>query len=98
MFAITILKGGIAMKALVTTMMSPLSVFVARRLKSLGFSVTAIDSSKEAYGFYSNGVDKRVIVPSLRYDPLGYAEAVINEMATTKYDIYIPILECSFLM
>ncbi len=86
------------MKALVTTMMSPLSVFVVRRLKSLGFSVTAIDSSKEAYGFYSNGVEKRVIVPSLRYDPLGYAEAVLEEMATEKYDIYIPILECSFLM
>ncbi len=86
------------MRALVTTAASPTSLFVVRRLKQLGYKVTAVDSHTRSFVSYSNAVNKRIIAPSLRYDPHGFAAAVIDEMRREKYDFYFPILECGFLM
>ncbi len=86
------------MQALVSTMMNPTSLFTVRRLAELGFQVTAIDSSRECYAFYSRAVKRRIISPSLRYDPRGFARVVLNELKTGNYDIYVPTFECGFLM
>jgi len=86
------------MKALVTTPASPTSLFVVRRLKALGYQVTVVDSHSRSFVSYSNAVDKRILAPSLRYDPRGFAQTVIDELKRDKYDFYFPVLECGFLM
>jgi hypothetical protein len=86
------------MKALVTTASTPTSLFVVRRLKQLGYEVTAVDSHARSFVSYSNAVSKRIVAPSLRYDPHGFAQTVISELKREKYDLYFPILECGFLM
>ena len=86
------------MKALVTTPASPTSLFVVRRLKELGYKVTVVDSHIRSFVSYSNAVDKRILAPSLRYDPFGFASAVIDELKRDQYDFYFPVLECGFLM
>ncbi|MDI9422206.1 MAG: ATP-grasp domain-containing protein [Bacillota bacterium] len=86
------------MRALVTTPSSPVSLFFVRRLKQMGYTVTAIDSHRRSFASYSNAVSKTIIAPSLRYDPHGFAQAVLDELKREDYDFYLPVLECSFLM
>ncbi|NLL88620.1 MAG: ATP-grasp domain-containing protein [Firmicutes bacterium] len=86
------------MKALVTTPASPTSLFVVRRLKELGYRVTVIDSHSRSFVSYSNAVDKRILASSLRYNPQGFAQAVIEELKKGGYSFYFPVLECGFLM
>ncbi len=86
------------MKALVTTPASPTSLFVVRRLKELGYKVTVVDSHTRSFVSYSNAVDKRILAPSLLYNPQGFAQAVIDELKREEYSFYFPVLECGFLM
>jgi len=86
------------MKALVTTPASPTSLFVVRRLKELGYKVTVVDSHSRSFVSYSNAVDKRLLAPSLLYDPQGFAQTVIDELKRGDYSFYFPVLECGFLM
>ena len=86
------------MKALVTMAGSPTSIFVVRRLRDLGYDVTAIDSSRRSYCSYSKAVQKTLIAPSLRDQPRRFAEFVLCELNKTAYDIYFPVFECGFLM
>lgn len=86
------------MRALVTTANTPASLFVVRRLNQLGYNVTAVDSHTRGFVSHSNAVSKTIIAPSLRYDPHGFAKAVIDELKSNQYDFYFPILECGFLM
>lgn len=86
------------MKALVTTASTPTSLFVVRRLKELGYKVTAVDSHTRSFVSYSNSVSKRILAPSLLHDPQGFAKAVLDELRSEQYDFYFPILECGFLM
>lgn len=86
------------MKALISTMIVPTSLVFVRRLKEMGYQVTAVDSVADSYGLFSNCVDKRIVLPSLRYQPLAYAAGIIAELQQEQYDIYVPCLECAFLM
>lgn len=86
------------MKALVTLASTPTGLFIVRRLHELGYKVTVVDSHTHSFPSYSNGVSKRLIAPSLYYDPHGFAKAVIAELQREKYDLYFPVLECGFLM
>lgn len=86
------------MKALVTTASTPTSLFLVRRLKQMGYKVTTVDSHTRSFVSYSNAVSKRIIAPSLRYDPHGFAEAIIDELRQEQYDFYLPVLECGYLM
>jgi biotin carboxylase len=86
------------MKALVTMSFCPTSVFVVRRLHSLGYEITAVDSHHRSYASHSNAVSKCIVAPSMRDDPVGFANCVINELRRQKYDLYFPVFECSFLM
>lgn len=86
------------MKALVTLAPTPTGLFIVRRLHQLGYKVTVIDSHNRSFGSYSNGVSKRVVAPSLYYDPHGFARTVIEELKQDQYDLYFPVLECGFLM
>lgn len=86
------------MRALVTTASTPTSLFVVRRLKEMGYKVTVVDSHTRSFISYSNAVSKKIIAPSLLYDPHGFAEAVIDELQQEQYSFYFPILECGFLM
>ncbi len=86
------------MKALVTTASTPTSLFVVRRLKELGYKVTIVDSHNRSFISYSNAVSKRIVAPSLLYDPHGFAKAVLDELRQGGYSFYFPILECGFLM
>lgn len=86
------------MKALVTGMMTPYGLFTVRRLAEMGFDVTAAACSGWDYAMYSKGVKKRLKLPSTRYEPIRFAEAVINELRTGNYDIYVPTFEDGFVM
>lgn len=86
------------MRALVTTASSPVSLFLVRRLKQMGYEVTAVDSHTRSFASHSNAVSKTIIAPSLRYDPHGFAQAVLDELKREQYDFYLPVLECGFLM
>src|SRR5690606_38400201 len=86
------------MKALVTTPASPTSLFVVRRLKEVGYKVTVVDSHSRSFVAHSNTVDKRILAPSLRYNPQGFAQTVIDELKKEEYSFYFPVLECGFLM
>jgi len=86
------------MQALISTMISPTSLFIARRLKDLGFEVTAADPNPRAYGLYSNAITKRVTLPSLRTNPEAYVEKIIDELKKGNYEIFIPTLECGYLL
>ena len=86
------------MKALVTMTGSPTSIFVVRRLRDLGYEVTAIDSNQRSYCSYSNAVQKTLVAPSLREQPRQFAEFVLGELKQTAYDVYFPVFECGFLM
>lgn len=86
------------MKALVTMTGSPTSIFVVRRLRDLGYEVTAIDSNRRSYCSYSNAVQKTLVAPSLREQPRLFAEFVLDELKRSAYDVYFPIFECGFLM
>ncbi len=86
------------MKALVTLANAPAGLFVVRRLHALGYKVTVVDSHTRSYASYSNGVSRKVIAPSLHYDPHGFAKTVINELQREQYDLYFPVMECGFLM
>lgn len=86
------------MKALVTLASAPAGLFVVRRLHALGYKVTVVDSHTRSYASYSNRVSKRIVAPSLRYDPHGFAKAVISELQQEQYDLYFPTMECGFLM
>jgi len=86
------------MKVLVTTPSTPTSLFLVRRLHQMGYKVTTIDSHVRSFASYSNAVSKRILAPSLRYDPHGFAKAVLDELKQEQYDFYFPVLECGFLM
>lgn len=86
------------MRALVTGMMTPVGLFTVRRLAELGFEVTAGGCTRWDYSMYSNGVRRRLLFPSTRYEPLQFAQAVLEELATGRYDIYVPTFEDAFLM
>lgn len=60
------------MQALISTMISPTSLFIARGLKDLGFDVVAADPNPRAYGLYSNAVAKRITLPPFRTNPEEY--------------------------
>ena len=86
------------MRAFVTGMMTPYGLFTVRRLAELGYEVTAAGCSGWDYAMYSKGVKKRLKFPSARYEPIRYADAVINELKNGNYDIYVPTFEDGFVM
>lgn len=86
------------MKALVTTASTSTGLFVVRRLKKMGYEITTVDSQARSFESHSNAVSKRIVAPSLRYDPHGFAKTIIDELQREQYDFYFPVLECGFLM
>lgn len=86
------------MRALVTGAMTPVGLFVVRRLADLGFMVTAGGSSPLDYALHSRAVRKRLVFPSSRYEPLRFVQAVLAELERGGYDLYLPSFEDAFLM
>ncbi|MEI7597598.1 MAG: ATP-grasp domain-containing protein [Bacteroidota bacterium] len=86
------------MKVLITGLFTQAGIFAIRRFGKMGYDVTAADNHILAFGMYSKYVKKRILLPSLRKNPLGYAEAVLNELKKEKYDFYFPSFEELFLM
>jgi predicted ATP-grasp superfamily ATP-dependent carboligase len=86
------------MKALVTGLFTQAGVFAVRRFGELGIEVTAADNHALAIGMHSKYVTKKVLLPNLRKDPLGYARALIEELETGEYDYYFPAFEEQLLM
>lgn len=86
------------MRALVSMSFSPTSVYVVRRLRALGCRVTAVDSVYKSYASCSRAVDRSIIAPSLRDDPAGFADFILQELRTEQYDLFVPVFECGFLM
>ena len=84
------------MNALVTTPASPTSLFVGRRLMELVYIVTVVVSHSRSLVSYSYAVDKRLLAPSLLYDPQCFSHSVIDELKRGDYSFYFTDLECGF--
>jgi len=85
-------------KVLITGLFTQAGIFSVRRFGQLGFEVTAADNHRLAFGMYSKYVNKRIQLPSLKKNPVGYAKAVIEELEKGKYDYYFPAFEELYLM
>ncbi|MCR4426777.1 MAG: hypothetical protein NUW23_11440, partial [Firmicutes bacterium] len=86
------------MRALVTGMMTPVGLFVVRRLAEMGFQVTAAGTASSDFSLHSKAVKRRLVFPSIRYQPERFARAVLDELASGDYDIYVPTFEDGFVM
>jgi len=86
------------MRALVTGTKTPASLFAVRRLAGLGFEITAACYTRWDYWAYSNAVKKRIRVPALHDNPKAFAEAILAELGTGRYDAYISTFEEGYLM
>lgn len=86
------------MKVLVTGLFTQAGLFAIRRFGEMGFWVAGADGHGLAFGLHSKFVDKRIILPSLRKDPLDYAECLIEELEKERYDYYFPSFEESFVL
>jgi biotin carboxylase len=80
-------------KILVTGLFEPAAVLVIRRLGELGHTVIAAEGHRLAYAAYSKHVRRRIWVPNMRHDPDAYAQAILRELETGRYDAYFPNYE-----
>ena len=86
------------MKVLITGLFTQAGIFAIRRFGKMGFDVTAADNHCLAFGMYSKYVKKRLLLPSLRKEPVKYAEAILSELEKRQYDYYFPAFEELYLM
>jgi len=86
------------MRVLVTGLFEPAALHVIRRFGQLGYEVYAAEGHRLAYAAYSKYVTKRVRLPNMRHKPRQYAERLLREIETGKYDYYFPSYEEIILM
>ena len=86
------------MKVLVTGLFEPAALHAIRRFGQLGYDVYAADGHRLAFAGFSKYVKKRIRLPNMRYFPRRYAEALVRELETGKYDYYFPSYEEIILM
>ena len=86
------------MKVLVTGLFEPAAVHSIRRLGEIGLKVHAAEGHRLAYAAFSKHVTRRVRLPNMRYFPREYAEALLQELESGKYDYYFPCYEELILM
>jgi len=86
------------MRAFVTGTLTPTGLFIIRHLARLGYEVTAAGHQRLDFCLYSNALSRKLYFPSVWYDPVGFARAVINELRTGNYDIYVPVFEEGYVM
>ena len=78
-------------RVLVTNAQIRSGLAVIRSLGRKGIEVTAADCDRVSTGFFSKYCSKRLVYPDPAKDPEGYADAILCEIKTTKYDVVIPI-------
>ena len=81
------------MKVLITGLFEPAAVLAIRRLGELGHTVVAAEGHRLAYAAYSKHVSRRIRVPNMRHHPEEYAQAILHELESGKYDAYFPSYE-----
>lgn len=86
------------MKVLVTGLFEPAALHAIRRFGQLGYEVYAAEGHYLAYAAYSKYVTKRVRLPNMRHKPREYAQRLLQELETGKYDYYFPSYEEIILM
>lgn len=80
-------------RILVTGLFTQAGLFAIRRFAQMGLSVTAADCHPLAFGKYSRFVTTRLALPSLRENPVAYAEALLQYLEQEKHDYYFPSFE-----
>jgi biotin carboxylase len=86
------------MRVLVTGLFEPAALHAIRRFGQMGFEVYAAEGHYFAYGAYSKYVTRRVRLPNMRHRPLEYANRLLQELETGRYDYYFPSYEEIILM
>jgi len=86
------------MNVLVTGLFEPAALHAVRRFGELGYRVTGAEGHRLAYAGFSKHVRKRVRLPNMRRDPVGYAKRLLQEIETGSYDYYFPSFEEIILM
>lgn len=85
-------------KILITFARSFLTLELARQLNAAGHQVYVADSMDFNVSQFSNAVQKSFRVPSPRFDPKGYIDALANIVHSYGIDLLIPIYEEIFYL
>lgn len=85
-------------RVLITGLFEPAALHAIRRFGQMGYEVYAAEGHRLAYAAYSKYVTKRVRLPNMRHKPRQYAERLLEELETGKYDYYFPSYEEIILM
>ena len=86
------------MKVLVTGLFEPAALHAIRRLGQLGHEVYAAEGHSLAFSAFSKYVKRRVRLPNMRHKPRAYAQRLLQELESGKYDAYFPSYEEIILM
>ena len=85
-------------RVLITGLFEPAALQAVRRFGQMGYEVYVAEGHRLAYAAYSKYVGKRVRLPNMRHKPRQYAERLLQELETGKYDYYFPSYEEIILM
>ncbi len=86
------------MKVLVTGLFEPAALTAIRRLGQLGHEVYAAEGHYLAFSAFSKYVKRRIRLPNMRHKPHAYAERLLQELESGRYDAYFPSYEEILLM
>ena len=86
------------MNILVTGLFEPAALHAIRRFGQLGHKVYAAEGHRLAFAGFSKYVTRRLRLPNMRYFPAAYAERLLSELETGRYDVYFPSYEEIILM
>lgn len=78
---------------LITSARSPATLDLARQLSANGHHVFVADTTKWHICATSKSVEKNFVVPSPRFDPVGFVDRLIQIAETEKLDLIIPTCE-----
>ncbi len=86
------------MRVLVTSSRMPFALDEIRKLGARGHEVIAADTFRAAPGMHSKFVARRVVLPSPRYQPRKFVDAVRRVVEQRGVDLVLPCFEEAFIL
>jgi len=88
-----LVKNASPKKILLSSGRSPVTLHLARQLHAAGHQVYVADATKVHLCIFSNAVTKNFHIPSPRFSPKEYLEAILKIVTDEKIDLLIPVYE-----
>lgn len=86
------------MRVLITSARMPFALDEIRKLGACGHEVVAADTFRAAPGMHSKYVARRVVLPSPRYQPRKFVDAVRRTVERHAIELVVPCFEESFVL